>query len=74
MTTGIDVRTKECYILEDAKNKVLDLMTTCKDIKSDYLQGLLDSIYNELDYQHEMLRSPQLSQLAAEQPRNSKQG
>jgi hypothetical protein len=74
MTTGIDVRTRECYVLEDAKNKVLDLMTTCKDIKSDYLQGLLDSIYNELDYQHEMLRSPQLSQLAAEQPRNTKQG
>lgn len=73
MTTGIDVRTKECYILEDAKNKVLDLMTTCKDIKSDYLQGLLDSIYNELDYQHEMLKSPQLSQLAAEQPRNTEQ-
>ena len=74
MTTGIDVRTKECYVLEDAKNKVLDLMTTCKDIKSDYLQGLLDSIYNELDYQHEMLRSPHLSQLAAEQPINYKQG
>ena len=73
MTTGIDVRTKECYVLEDAKNKVLDLMTTCKDIESEYLQGLLDSIYNELDYQHEMLRSPLLSQLAAEQPRNSKQ-
>ena len=32
MTTGIDVRTRECYVLEDAKNKVLDLMTTCKDI------------------------------------------
>ena len=74
MTTGIDVRTKECYVLEDAKNKVLDLMTTCKDIQSEYLQGLLDSIYNELDYQHEMLKSPQLYQLAAEQPRNSKQG
>lgn len=73
MTTGIDVRTKECYVLEDAKNKVLGLMTTCKDIKSEYLQGLLDSLYNELDYQHEMLKSPQLSQLAAEQPRNTKQ-
>ena len=74
MTTGIDVRTKECYVLEDAKNKVLDLMTTCKDIQSEYLQGLLDSIYNELDYQHELLKSPELSQLAAKQPRNSKQG
>lgn len=74
MTTGIDVRTKECYVLEDAKNKVLDLMTTCKDIQSDYLQGLLDSIYNELDYQHELLRSPHLSQLAAKQPGNPEQG
>ena len=70
MTTGIDVRTKECYVLEDAKNKVLDLMTTCKEIKSEYLQGLLDSIYNELDHQHELLKSPHLSQLATEQPRH----
>lgn len=74
MTTGIDVRTKECYVLEDAKNKVLDLMSTCKDVESEYLQGLLDSIYNELDYQHELLKSPHLSQLAAKQPRHSKQG
>jgi len=73
MTTGIDVRTKECYVLEDAKNKVLELMTTCRSVKSDYVQGLLDSLYNELDYQHELLKSPHLSQLATKQPRNSKQ-
>jgi hypothetical protein len=74
MTTGIDVRTRECYLLEDAKNKVLELMSTCKRIESDYVQGLLDSLYNELDHQHELLRTPQLRELAAKQSGHPKQG
>jgi len=68
MTTGIDVRTRDCFVLEDAKNKTLDLMTTCKDIKSDYLQNLLTQLYSELDYRHELLKSPQLSELDRVQP------
>ena len=74
MTTGIDVRTRECYLLEDAKNKVLELMNTCKKIESDYLEGLLDSLYNELDHQHELLKSPHLRELAAKQSGHPKQG
>ena len=67
MTTGIDVRTRDCYVLEDAKNRVLELMTITNNIDSDYIQTLLTQLYSELDYRHELLKSPHLSQLATEQ-------
>ena len=62
--SNIEVNTKQCYILEVSKNHVVELMGLARQLnQSTYINGLLDSLYNELDHQHELLKSPQLSQL-----------
>ena len=62
--SNIEVNTKQCYVLEVSKNDVVEMMTLAKQLdQSTYINGLLDSLYNELDHQHELLKSPQLSQL-----------
>lgn len=73
--SGIEVRTKECYNIELAKQHVHELMRITSGLNhQSYVKGLLDSLYQELEYQHDVLRSPALSRLAAEQPGHSKQG
>ena len=62
---SIDVRTRECYHIELAKQHVLELKRVIDHLHhKDYLNGLVDSMYHELEYQHELLRSPELSRLA----------
>ncbi len=62
--SNIEVNTKQCYILEVSKNHVVEMMGLARQLnQSTYINGLLDSLYNELDHQHELLKSPQLSQL-----------
>ena len=62
--SNIHVNTKECYILELCKNHVLEMIKLSSQLDHQtYIEGLLDSLYNELDHQHELLKSPQLSQL-----------
>lgn len=62
--SNIEVNTKQCYILEVSKNHVIEMMGLARQLnQSTYINGLLDSLYNELDHQHELLKSPQLSQL-----------
>ena len=71
----IEVRTKECYILELAKNHVVELIKLSKQMDHpSYLDGLLNSLYEELEYQHNVLRSPELSQLASRKQRHPGQG
>lgn len=67
--SNIQVNTKECYILELCKNHVLELMKLSSQLdQTNYVEGLLDSLYNELDHQHELLKSPQLSELERGEP------
>ena len=62
--SNIEVNTKQCYVLEVSKNHVVEMMGLARQLnQSTYINGLLDSLYNELDHQHELLKSPQLSQL-----------
>lgn len=62
--SNIEVNTKRCYVLEVSKNHVVEMMKLAQQLdQSTYINGLLDSLYNELDHQHELLKSPQLSQL-----------
>jgi len=64
---SIDVRTNECYHIEKAKRHVLELKSMVSQLKhQSYVDGLIDSLYNELEYQHDVLRSPHLSQLDSE--------
>jgi hypothetical protein len=64
INSNIQVNTKQCYLLELSKNHVVEMMKLSKELdQSTYINGLLDSLYNELDHQHELLKSPQLSQL-----------
>ena len=65
---SIDVRSRECYHIESAKQQVLELKRVAQHLNHrTYIDGLIDSLWNELEYQHELLRSPQLSQLDKEQ-------
>jgi hypothetical protein len=64
INTNIEVNTKQCYVLEVCKNHVIEMIKLSKQIdQTTYIDGLLDSLYNELDHQHELLKSPQLSKL-----------
>lgn len=64
---SIEVRTNECYHIEHAKRHVLELKNIASHLKhQSYVNGLIDSLYNELEYQHDVLRSPHLSQLDSE--------
>lgn len=73
--SGISVRTKECYNIELAKQHVHELMRITSGLNhQSYVKGLLESLYKELEYQHDVLRSPELSRLATEQSGHSEQG
>jgi len=61
MDSKIDVSTQECYTLVKAKQHVEQLMSlTSKLERSTYVTKLLDQLYKELDYQHEVRKNPDL--------------
>ncbi len=61
MDSKIDVSTQECYTLVKAKQHVEQLMgLTSKLERSTYVTKLLNQLYKELDYQHEVRKNPDL--------------
>ncbi len=61
MDSKIDVSTQECYTLVKAKQHVEQLMgLTNKLERSTYVTKLLNQLYKELDYQHEVRKNPDL--------------
>ena len=61
MDSKIDVSTQECYALVKAKQHVEQLMgLTNKLERSAYITKLLNQLYKELDYQHEVRKNPDL--------------
>lgn len=61
MDSKIDVSTQECYTLVKAKQHVEQLMgLTSKLERSTYITKLLNQLYKELDYQHEVRKNPDL--------------
>ena len=61
MDSKIDVSTQECYALVKAKQHVEQLMgLTSKLERSTYVTKLLNQLYKELDYQHEVRKNPDL--------------
>lgn len=68
--TQFEASTGECYTLVTAKRHVEDLFTICQKMENnDHLMSLLRSLYSELEYKHDVLRSPELSQLATSKSR-----
>lgn len=72
MSTGIDVNRKECYTLVNAKQHVEELFTIAERIpNNERIKQLLRSLYCELEFKHDVLRSPELQVLATSKPGDS---
>lgn len=70
--TGIEASTGKCYNVVVAKRHIEDLFIICQKMdNNDHLMRLLRHLYSELEYKHDVLRSPELSQLATSKPGDS---
>ena len=61
MDSKIDVSTQECFTLVKCKQHVEELISLSHKLeRSTYITKLLNKLYKELDYQHEVRKNPDL--------------
>ncbi|UNH61142.1 hypothetical protein SSZBM1_25 [Synechococcus phage S-SZBM1] len=72
MSTGIDVASGKCYTLVEAKRLVEQLFVVAERIDTnDRVKSLLRQLYGELEFRHDVLRSPELQVVATSKPGDS---